>query len=56
MTFPSTPAARLLSFALLLAVLGPTAAPAGQMPEGTRLAATDLPITNSFSGYIIAVG
>lgn len=51
----SMPAAvRLLLCALLLGAASTSATPAGQ-PAGS-VAQADLPITNSFSGYIIAVG
>jgi hypothetical protein len=50
------PVVRLLWCAALLGAFGGNAMPAGQTTESARVAATDLPTTNSFSGYIIAVG
>jgi hypothetical protein len=48
---------RLLMCAALFGVLGASATPSGHWPdEGASTAATHLPTTNSFSGYIIAVG
>jgi hypothetical protein len=48
---------RLLMCAALFAVLGASTTPSNQWShEGSNSAAEHLPTTNSFSGYIIAVG
>lgn len=48
---------RLLLCAALFGVLGASTTPSSQSSnEGDSSAATHLPTTNSFSGYIIAVG
>jgi hypothetical protein len=47
---------RLLMCAALFGVLSASATPSGQAAEESATAATHLPTTNSFSGYIIAVG
>jgi len=47
---------RLLMCAALFAVLGASASPSSQCSQEGDSAATHLPTTNSFSGYIIAVG
>jgi hypothetical protein len=48
---------RLLMCAALFGVLGAGTTSEAQWPqEGASSAATHLPTTNSFSGYIIAVG
>ena len=47
---------RLLMCAALFAVLGASASPSSQWSHEGDSVATHLPTTNSFSGYIIAVG
>lgn len=48
---------RLLMCAALFAVMSASTQPSSEWSyEGSHSAATDLPTTNSLSGYIIAVG
>lgn len=47
---------RLLMCAALFGVLGASATPSGQTADESVSTAAHLPTTNSFSGYIIAVG
>jgi len=47
---------RLLACAALFAVMSASMAPSSKSSDEGDMAATHLPTTNSFSGYIIAVG
>ena len=47
---------RLLTCAALFAVMSASTTPSSKSSDEGDMAATHLPTTNSFSGYIIAVG